>query len=401
MKRLLVLGAGNAQLNLIKESKKLGYYTIVCDIRPEMEGSKIADKYYQTDYMNLSEVYEIALKERIDGVVSNSEPAMVNVAWIANQLQLVGNRVECIETLVSKSQFREFQKRIGLYSPEQHATDSIDELMEIAKSFDYPVIIKPTESTGTQGTSKIDVFDEEAIRETFDRCRSFSRNGQVSIEKFVPMSSLRVIECDVFVYKDTFLWEGMISTYRSESAPMVPMTYIYPTDVSNERIEIATRIIKRALKEAGVIFGEYNVEAYFTPEDELFIIEINPRQGGNRIPEIIEAYSGINYTRLLVSLAVGDEDYLNSLNHFERSRIPYIVHVIYSKKTGVFKQLSISKTIEKSVVDIETFVKKGQHIYSPRNLFDAIGRCVLRFDDIKEQGDCLCNIESLIHAEVE
>ncbi len=401
MKRLLILGAGGAQLSLIKESKKLGYYTIVCDNRPEMEGSKIADKYYQVDYLKLDEVYEIAIKEKIDGVISNSEPAMVNVAWISQKLHLVGNSVESIETLKSKSKFRELQKKTGLYAPEHHIADSSDELLEIAKSFDYPVIIKPTESTGTQGTTRIDEFNEEAIRETYSRCKSFSRNGQVSIEKYVPMNALRVIECDAFVYNDVFLWDGMISTYRSEYAPMVPMTYGYPTDISDESICIAERVIKKALKEAGITFGEYNVEAYFTQEGELFIIEINPRQGGNRIPEMIEAYSGINYSELLVSLAVRDEEYLDTLKQFKRSRIPYIVHVVYSKKSGVFKQLVVSERIEKNVVEIETFVEKGQSVHSTRNLFDAIARCVLRFDNLEEQKDCLGNIENLIYVELE
>ncbi len=401
MKRLMILGAGGAQFGLIKESKDLGYYTIVCDMRPEMEGTKLADKYYQIDYMKLDEVYEIAKNEHIDGIISNSEPAMVNVAWISQRLHLPGNSVESIETLVSKQKFRELQKRIGLFSPEHFVMYSSEELLEKAKSFDYPLIIKPTESCGTQGTTKIDEYEEKVIIETYDKCKSFSRNGLVSIETYVPMDSLRVIECDVFVFQDTFLWDGMISTYRSEVAPMVPMTYVYPSDISDRDFRIATNIIKKALQEAGITFGEYNVEAYFTQAGELFIIEINPRQGGNKIPEVIKAYSGVNYSRLLVSLAVGDHDYLDSLKHFKREKNPYLVHVVYSEKPGVFKRLVLSEKIKKNVVYIETYAKEGQVVYHARDLFDAIALCVMKFDDLEEQKQSLDSIESMIYAEIE
>lgn len=400
MKRILILGAGNAQLNLIKEAKNLGYYVIVCDKRPEMEGSKLADKFYEVDYMERDTVYEIANKENIDGITSNSEPAMVNVAWIANALNLPGNSVQSIEILTSKSRFRDLQKRAGIFSPEHYTVETCDELLEIAREIKYPVIIKPVESCGTQGTTKIDKFDEEYIKNCFNICRGFSRNNLVEIERYIPMNSLRVIECDIFVCQNQILWDGMISTYRSSDAPMVPMTYVYPSDISDCERQTVISCLKHIVKESGITLGEFNVEGYFN-EEELFIIEINPRQGGNRIPEMIKEYSGVDLTKLLVSTATGEYEYFHSLKNFRRTCKNIVLHVVYSQKSGVFKGLFVSEDIKRFVTSIDMLVNYEDEVKVVQSVFDALAVCVLEFNDREEQLYFIQRIENEIVPQVQ
>ena len=279
-KKLMILGAGDAQLNLIKESKALGYTTIVCDMRPNLEGSKIADKYYQIDYMNLEGVYNIAVDEKIDGVISNSEPAMVNVAFISQKLGLIGNSVESIETLTSKSKFRNLQKKEGVFAPDHFVVDSCEDLLEKARIIQFPVIIKPTESCGTQGTTRLDSFDERLIIDTYSICKEYSRNGQVSIEQYVPMNCLRVNDIDVVVIGDDIIWDGWLWQDRSKDTPMLPETEIFPMALPKEKKEKIKNVIEKLLKAAGIKHGEYNVETYFTEDEEVFVIEMNPRQAG-------------------------------------------------------------------------------------------------------------------------
>ena len=70
-KRIMILGVGEAQLNLIAEAKKLGYYIVICDMRAESEGAKLADSFYAVNYMDRDAILESAKKEHIDGVISN------------------------------------------------------------------------------------------------------------------------------------------------------------------------------------------------------------------------------------------------------------------------------------------------------------------------------------------
>ena len=59
----------------------------------------------------------IAKDEKVDGVISNSEAAMLIVAYVAEQLGLPGNSVRGIEQLVSKTEFRQLQRNAGVYAP--------------------------------------------------------------------------------------------------------------------------------------------------------------------------------------------------------------------------------------------------------------------------------------------
>ncbi len=88
-KKILILGATENQVKLIKTAKNEGYYVIVCDWTNDNPGIKLADKHYQVSTLDREAVLEVAKKENIDGVISNSEPAMENVSYIAEKLNLI------------------------------------------------------------------------------------------------------------------------------------------------------------------------------------------------------------------------------------------------------------------------------------------------------------------------
>lgn len=384
-KKMMILGCGGAQLNLIKESIKLGYITITCDMRPEMEGAKIADKFYQVDYMDLEKVCEIAEKENIDGIISNSEPAMVHVAYIAQRMNLIGNTVESIEALASKAKFRELQKKAGVFAPEHYVVNSFSELLERAQAVSFPVIIKPTISTGSQGTTKLNKYEENDLEQSYNVCRAYSRNRQVSIEQYVPMSSSLVSESDVVVIGDDIIWDGMMWTRRSEETPLLPETYIFPMDLDEGKKASIKAVVKKILKTAGIRHGQYNVEAYLTDKGEVFVIEINPRQGGNHIPQLIKQHTGVNMSKLLVSTAVGDMSYYNMLKKYVRTNNYVTMHVVYARENGILEGIYISPEIEPYIKWTEQIIQNGVEISKGSTVFNGIACINLQFESIDEQ----------------
>ena len=98
MKKILILGGAEAQVPLIQAAKKEGYYVVLCDWTMTNPGIKYADKHYQVSTLDKDAVLRVAVEEKIDGVISNSEPAMRNVSCIAEELRLRGNPVSAAET---------------------------------------------------------------------------------------------------------------------------------------------------------------------------------------------------------------------------------------------------------------------------------------------------------------
>lgn len=399
-KRLMILGAGENQLPLIKASKRMGYYTIVCDIRQAEKGICIADKHILLDYTDRESVLLAAKNENIDGIISNSEPAMLNVAYVSQELNLPGNRVEAVESLLIREKFRKLQKQVEVFAPESFLVASLEDLLEKARGMKYPIIIKPAASSGTRGTTKLSGYDESMLCRVYEQCRGFSRNQMVIVEEYVEMRTLRVNDADIFVVGEEILWDGTLWEDRAENAPMLPRTEIFPMVLKEDELNAFKNTVRKIIKGAGVTLGEYNVETYFTEEHEVFVIEINPRQAGNHIPQLIQEHTGIDMEKLLVSTAVSDLSYYEELKTFKR-RHQYITgHVVFAEDDGIYVGLEIDPEIKKYIQWIKEEASKGEYVRKGVNAADAVAFVDLKFDSFDEQHRYTDHIERYISANI-
>lgn len=385
MKKILILGANEKQIQLIKAAKEEGYYVIVCDYTSDNPGIPLADKHYQVSYLDQETVLSIAKEEKIDGVIGNNDPAMPMVAYISDKLGLPGNSPETIDKLISKSAFRQFQEQIGLYCPKHIETEDFSVVEKCIENLNYPIIVKPSVSAGSQGTTKIQANQTDKLREVFDICKDFSRNGKVTIEEYVEMPTLEGIEGDIFVFGDIILWNGLFTTRRSMMAPMIPMTYIFPAILTQEKLSVIKKNVAKLFKEAGIRHGEYNIEMYFTKKEELFIIEVNPRQGGHLLPQQIKKHTEIDLTRLLVTTAVGQNEYLDDIVKKEPKNNFLTHHVVFSDISGILQDIEIDPVIRKYVSEIAFHKKRGEKINQRNNATDYIAYVTMQFPDRETQ----------------
>lgn len=400
-KKILIVGAGEAQLNLIHEAKELGYEIIGCDLRYDTEAERISDRFYHVNYMDKESVLKIAKEENVDGVISNSEPAMITVNYVATCLELPGNTVESTEILLSKSKFRDLQRKVGVFSPAHIIADTEDEAVAKAKNLKYPLIIKPVQSSGSRGTTRINDFNEKKIRSAFKECENFSRNNKVAIEEYVPMSGIRVNDADVFVLGDEFFWDGWLWEDRSFDKPMLPMCEIYPMAMPDVIKQEIMTIVEKILRGAGIRFGEFNMESYYSPNGELFVVEINPRQAGNEIPALICQHTGVNLTKLLVSTCVNDMSYYNELKTFKRKNNYVTEQVVFPHKNGIFNSIYIDERIKPYVKKIDYEIQPGSKVVKSVNAADAVAFVNMQFNDYEVQHYFTDQIEKFVYAEVD
>ena len=387
MKTIMVIGAGKVQVPLIEAAKKERYYTIVCDWDPEAPGVQLADEFCKVSTKDRAGLYEIAKEKKIDGIVANSEYAMCDMAFISSELGLVGNPESAIAVLSSKSKFRELQRRIGLFAPRIMALDEVT----------YPVVIKPDMNSGTRGTA---VVNDEAVdlKAAVQICSELSRNGKAIIEDYIPIDPRTVVEGEVFINDGEVLWDGLFGSIRSSKAPMIPMTYVFPL-VKESVIELKTAL-ESAFRAAGVIHGEYNIEACFV-DDEPFIIEINPRQGGNDLPRYVQEHCGIDYYKMLVTTAVGDGKYWESLKGYMRQDNRITHHMIYPRKNGRFRGMFITEEIKDYIYRSQIDVAVGDEVKRAEDGTSSIGYVDLVFEDSKKQREVSMRLEDLIRIEVD
>ena len=401
MKKILIVGGGVNQMPLILASKQEGYHVVVVDYAGEKcPAYAIADKLYDVSTQDEEGIFEVAKKEEIDGIISNSEPSMLIVNSIAEKLGLNGNPVEGVKDLMSKSRFRELQRRAGVYTPSHFEVNTAEEALSISERVKFPIIIKPCESSASRGCKVIESFDSKDIEKAFFVCQQLTRDKKVVVEEYVEMPSLRTIEGDIFVMGDTILWDGLFFTTRASWVPMVPMTYTAPILMDEDKQDMIKSSVSRVLKVAGTHFGEFNMEGFFTKTGEFFIIEINARQGGNFLPNFIRRFTGIDYNRLLVTTSVNDDSYWNTTVSSERKSRYCIMHSVYSQKEGSYKGLTIDSTISAYVTNVTELLSAGDKVEKCVDGTSIVASVDLEFDSLDELYEITTQVIDSIHVEL-
>ena len=377
-KTLLIVGGGVRQLPLIRTAKECGIRVVICDANDRCLGAAEADVFRMASTRDYDAVLKVARGEGVNGVISNSEPSMTVVSKVSEALNLVGNSYGSVRSIIEKDLFRKLQREAGLFAPQLIVASSLDEISSWG-NIHFPIIIKPAESSGSRGVSVIESFDLDRISQVFAASIPLSRNGKVVIEEYVSMPSMTIYDGDVFVYGDEILWNGLFFSTRNPLHPLLPTTQTYPLLVDAEQIMVIKDAVKRLFKGAGIVYGEFNLEMYFTKEGELFIIEINVRQGGNGIPLQIKKHSGIDFTKLLVTTAVGIEDYWQYI-HTVLPTCKYICrHPVFSNVGGQYLGLHIPDELEDYVTGIDEAVERGSVVKKCSDASDVIAFVDLEF----------------------
>ncbi len=395
IKKILILVARNAQLPLILAAKNEGYHVIVCDYNQMNPGVAYADTYYKINPLDKYAVLEIAQKEEIDGIISNYENAMGVVAFVAEKLKLVGNTTKSVDILLSKNKFRCQQQKCGLYTPKHCVTSSYEEFYQGVKTIGYPLIIKPIGSAASLGVSICEADNE--LDSAYQYALQFAHQNAVELEEYIPMPSLTIIEGDIFIHQGHLLYNGIFFNTRSKANSKVPMCYSLPARFSTAQQKIIESTLSKIFNDIGIIHGEYNVEMYFTYAGDLFIVEINARQGGMGIPELIELQSGIDFNKLLVTTVMGDDSYFDSITSQNVSNNFITQLLVYSKFDGIYDSLKISSEVSDYVIDVIETKMKGDAVNKISNLSDNVAMVRLRFNSYEQQQAYNDKLENLIY----
>lgn len=398
MRKILILGGNVAQIPLIQAAKREGYYVVLVDYTTTNPGIVLVDKHYQVNFMDREKVLEIGRNEQVQGVISNSEAAMTVVAYVSEQLNLVGNTLESVSKLSSKIGFRVLQREIGAFVPEHIVTVSFEEACQKVYQLRFPIVIKPSKSSGSRGTTKVAArkyFEDN--RDKWEACQDFSRDGQVVLEEFVESATPDcTIEGDVFICNGHILWNGLFTNKRSLRAPMVPMMDVFPPLLNQIQLREVKATIADLFCRAGIVFGEYNIEMYYTPRNELFCIEINPRQGGNGIPDIVKKHSGTDMYKLLVTTAMGDNSYFEEVRHKSGQGKFVVRHLVFSHEAGLFQELYIAPELRHYITQVQLDLQSGEKVDACRSAEDMVGFVDLEFATREQQIYFLDEIEEKI-----
>ena len=394
MKKILLLGGSAAQTIAIETAKRLGYFTVVCDYLPDNPGRDLADAFYLVSTTDKEAVLEVARKERIDGIVAySSDPAAPTAAYVAEQLHLVGLKYDVVRHFCEKNLFREFLSRHGFHVPRSTALNPPYDVTGLRLAdFRFPLIVKPTDSSGSKGIAVI--RNPLELSAAIDYAKAFARKGTIIVEEFIERDHPHVIEAEIFAIKGKVVSWGLINSIRDQrSNPLLPAGYSYPLQLSAERKQLVRDEVSRLVAACGTASGAFNIEMIIDRNNRLYFLDAGPRNGGNMLPEYISLISGKKIVEATIQTAMGEGESVDVSLDGESGGY-WGLGVLHAYERGQFAGIAYSPAAKRALQREEVQKKVGDAIRPFERCNDLVGLTFYRFGTEVEMNAVMCDMSS-------
>lgn len=388
-KKIMLLGGLRYLLPVIKAAHEQGYYVITCDYLPDNIAHKYSDEYVNVSIVDKEAVLKVAQEKQIDGIMSFAcDPGVVAASYVQNKMGLPSfGPYESIEILQNKDKFRMFLCEHGFNVPQAKGFDNVEDAMAESYWYPWPVIVKPTDSAGSKGCTRVDSV--ESLRPALEEAMKHSISGHIIVEEFIEKSG-----CSSDT--DSFSIDGRLAfvSYCAQrfdanaSNPYTPAAYSWPSTFTKEQEDYLTSEIQRLITLLGLRTAVYNIETRIGTNGKPYIMELTPRGGGNRLCEMLRYATGVDMITAITRAMVGD-----SISGIEQK--PYNGHwaeiILHAEDRGIFDHLEIDPTLPAKIIEEDLWVKQGDHVDSFDGANNAIGTLVLKFQTAETLEQAITN----------
>jgi biotin carboxylase len=318
-KHLAIIGASYLQLPLIEKAKELDYVTHVFAWRENAVGEAAADHFYPISIVEKDEILEKCREIGICGICTiASDLAAVTVNYVANALGLPGNSMQATLLSTNKHEMRKAFQRRGDPSP---ASLLVDESTQLdALQLRFPVIVKPTDRSGSRGIYKLD--SREHLREAVAAALSAGFEKKALIEEFACGEEYSV---EYISYHGEHHFLAMTQKFTTGAPHFIETGHLEPATVDDETLNRVRQVVEHALDTLGLENGASHSELKIDSDGTIRIIEIGGRMGGDCIGSDLVYYStGIDFTRAVIQVACGEAPDLRPTHPPQSARVVFL-----------------------------------------------------------------------------
>jgi biotin carboxylase len=362
--RLLVLGAGPAQIGLLRAARERGLFVIAVDRDPAAPGFAYADKRAIVSTEDEPGVDRLARAENVDGIVSPGADWPVGVAArVAARLALPHPIEPATATLATtKSRQRERFAEAGVPQPRL-----LDEPIA-------PSVVKAPDRQGQRGLTL--VRTEEELAPAIEAALAASRNGSYIVEEYVdgPEVTVQAVSVDG-------VFHPLLVTDRVTADPPafgVALAHVFPCVTG-------TQSAIEAAGAAAAALGIRNGPTYTqirVGEDGARVVELAARLGGGHDAELAEAVTGVRLNDLALDFALGNEARVTGTQSLHGSGC--VVFLVAPE--GVLQEVTGAEQARAldGVVDVRVYREPG-HVFGPLLRGPDRAGAVIAVGDSREQ----------------
>jgi len=300
VKKVLILGVGNAQVDAIRHCRERGWEVHGVSYRHEGRGLPLVDRFALVNIVDKEAVLEYVVENEIDFIYSiGSDVAMPSVGYVSEKL---GKPFFVDETttelMQNKGKFRAFLEDKNLSSIPFMTAEKIDEL----RDWDiYPAIIKPVDAQGQRGIFEL---SSRADLEThFQGSRKQSRSGRVVVEQYIDGPEISI---NAFIHKGATVYGIITDRFIVPGLPggiirghRIP-SRINPS-IGAKAVDLASRVLEALRIQSGPVYFQMKYTV-----DDAYVIEVAPRLDGCHLWRLIKLIYDVDLLQATFDLLAGD-----------------------------------------------------------------------------------------------
>ena len=286
-KKIVVLGAGPIRIgqgvefdystvHAVTTIKNSGYEAIIINNNPETVSTDYttADKLY-FEPLTPEDVMNIIEFEKPEGVIASlGGQTAINLAQplMDRGVKIIGTDCAAIERAENRDSFEKILSELNIPQPKGRAVTKIEDGITTAAEIGYPVLVRPSFVLG--GRAMQIVANEEQLRHYLKTAVEIDEDKPVLVDKYIQGKEVEVDAiCDginVFV-------PGIMELVERTGVHSGDSMSVYPSFSISDKVK---GIILQYARKLGLgigIVGLYNIQFIVDKDDNVFIIEVNPR----------------------------------------------------------------------------------------------------------------------------
>jgi biotin carboxylase len=295
--RLLVLGAGPAQLGLLEAARRLGAFVAVADRDPAAPGFAFADRRCILSTEDEPALERLVGALGIDGIVSPGTDWPVGVAARIAERSGLPHAIAPATAVLATNKLRQRERlaEAGVPQPRSWVVGAADSPPDV----DGPVVVKAPDRQGQKGLALVE--DRAGLADAIATARSVARSGLALVEELVDGPEVTVVG---FSVGGTFT--TLTVTDREVAEPPafgVALAHVWPSEVVSDTCEVSDTV-EEALRALGIANGPSYTQLRVDAEGPK-VIEVAARLGGGHDAELVEAAVGVDLNTLTIEAALG------------------------------------------------------------------------------------------------
>ena len=289
MARLLVLGAGPAQLGVLAAARAADLTVVAADRDPSAPGFRYADRRAIVSIEDETAIERLARAEEVDGVIApGTDHAVAIAARVAQRLGLAHPLApETAQIAVSRQKQRERLEEAGIPQPRSVVCRSLAEVTAAAEELGYPVVIEAPDRSGERGVGL--AHDRATLAAAATGALEEADGEYCLVEELV---GSRVVTVNAFSVRGRFVPLTITDRERAPSPAFgVPLAQLWPAALEPAEVGAAVETAAAAARAVGVELGPTTTQILLG-EDGPLLAKLSARVGGGHDAELCRVALG-------------------------------------------------------------------------------------------------------------